>query len=202
MILTQVMKVKIPLKYQSTNYDCAPTTILNALNFLLEREDIHPEIVKTVYTYSLDKLDNEGNACRGGTSKTAVELIAKWINAFSLKKGFGVRCEFLNSDSIDLENPKLTNHIVCGGVMPACVYYTQATFHYVLVTAIDEKYVYLFDPYYNDSPADDKAFEFIYDAPFKANRKVTRARFNSTDKSYYALGEKHRRECVLMERLS
>jgi hypothetical protein len=192
--------MKVPLKYQSTDYDCAPTTMVNALNYLLDREDIQPELIKTIYAYSLDRFDGQGNTCRGGTSKIAVQLIANWINTFSQTRACGIRCDFLNCDDIDLSNSRLTNHLANGGVMLACVYYENAVFHYVLVTTIDEDYVYLFDPYYNDSFAPDDAFEIIGNEPFKANRKVRRQRFNSSDKSYYALGERSKRECVLMEK--
>lgn len=34
--------MKIPLHYQITEYDCGPTSLLNGLSFLFEREEIHP----------------------------------------------------------------------------------------------------------------------------------------------------------------
>ena len=32
--------MKIPMHYQTSEYDCGPTTLLNALIFLFERKDI------------------------------------------------------------------------------------------------------------------------------------------------------------------
>ena len=49
-----------PLRYQLTNYDCGPTTMLNAVSFLFDREDIPPEIVRNVMLYSLDCYSAEG----------------------------------------------------------------------------------------------------------------------------------------------
>jgi len=33
--------MKNPLSYQSTEYDCGPTSMLNAINYLFHRKDIH-----------------------------------------------------------------------------------------------------------------------------------------------------------------
>ena len=32
--------MKIPLRYQVSEYDCGPTSLLNALNYLFQREEI------------------------------------------------------------------------------------------------------------------------------------------------------------------
>ena len=34
--------MKVPLRYQVTNYDCGPTSLLNGLSILFEREEIPP----------------------------------------------------------------------------------------------------------------------------------------------------------------
>ena len=40
--------MKNPLHYQLTEYDCGPTSLLNAVNYLFEREEIPPEIVRNI----------------------------------------------------------------------------------------------------------------------------------------------------------
>lgn len=40
--------MKNPLRYQLSEYDCGPTSMLNALAFLFEREDIPPEAVRNI----------------------------------------------------------------------------------------------------------------------------------------------------------
>ena len=63
-----------PLRYQLTNYDCGPTTMLNAVSFLFDREDIPPEIVRNVMLYSLDCYSAEGAPGRAGTSRMAMRM--------------------------------------------------------------------------------------------------------------------------------
>ena len=46
--------MKIPLAYQKTEYDCGPTTMMNALSCLFDREIIPPDVVKYIMMYSLD----------------------------------------------------------------------------------------------------------------------------------------------------
>ena len=44
------------LIYQSTEYDCGPTTLTNAIRYLFDREEIYPDIVK--YIMKQAKLEN------------------------------------------------------------------------------------------------------------------------------------------------
>ena len=46
--------MKVPLRYQMTEYDCGPTSLLNAVSYLFPREEIPPEIVRSVMLYCLD----------------------------------------------------------------------------------------------------------------------------------------------------
>ena len=50
--------MKNPLSYQTTEYDCGPTTLVNALRFLYEREEIVPELLKNIALYTLDLYDD------------------------------------------------------------------------------------------------------------------------------------------------
>lgn len=49
-----------PLRYQISEYDCGPTSLLNGLSFLFPREDIPPEVVRNVMLYCLDSYNAEG----------------------------------------------------------------------------------------------------------------------------------------------
>ena len=46
--------MKTPLRYQMTEYDCGPTTMMNAISCLFDREDIPPEIARNIMLYCLD----------------------------------------------------------------------------------------------------------------------------------------------------
>ena len=52
--------MKTPLRYQVTEYDCGPTSLLNTVSFLFEREEIPPEVVRNIMLYSLDTFGTDG----------------------------------------------------------------------------------------------------------------------------------------------
>ena len=56
--------MKIPLRYQMSEYDCGPTALLNAMSFLFDRAEIPPEIIRSVMLYSLDCYGMDGRARR------------------------------------------------------------------------------------------------------------------------------------------
>lgn len=37
-----------PLRYQMTEYDCGPTSMLNAVSYLFPRDEIPPEIIRSI----------------------------------------------------------------------------------------------------------------------------------------------------------
>ncbi len=43
-----------PLRHQMTEYDCGPTSMLNAVSFLFPRKEIPPEIIRSIMLYCLD----------------------------------------------------------------------------------------------------------------------------------------------------
>lgn len=43
--------MKNPLHYQLSEYDCGPTSMMNALAYLFEREEIPPEAVRNTMLY-------------------------------------------------------------------------------------------------------------------------------------------------------
>ena len=63
--------MKNPLHYQLSDYDCGPTTMLNAVSYLFEREDIPPEVIRNIMLYSLDCYSAEGVQGKSGTSRMA-----------------------------------------------------------------------------------------------------------------------------------
>lgn len=61
--------MKNPLHYQLTEYDCGPTSMLNAVSFLFEREEIPPDIIRNIMLYCLDA--TERRARRGRAAHPA-----------------------------------------------------------------------------------------------------------------------------------
>ena len=59
--------MKNPLHYQVSEFDCGPTTVLNALSYLFQREDLPAELVRniTVWTATMKKDGPEGTEPHG-----------------------------------------------------------------------------------------------------------------------------------------
>lgn len=191
--------MKTPLNYQSSEFDCAPVTFLNALQYLFEREQINPELIKIIYQHSMDRPDGFGVPGKCGTSAQAVQLLTAKINQYSLANNLRLCCEFLPSGDIRSDNPYLSHCISGGGVLLACVHFDKA-YHYVLATEMDDFFVGIFDPYYTPRSAAVIEHYFADDNPFKLNRRVEREIFFGQNRQTYSLGEPDTRECVLMYR--
>ena len=66
------------LIYQSTEYDCGPTTLTNAIRYLFDREEIYPDIVKYIMLYCLDSYNEAGEVGKRGTSASAMIMILSY----------------------------------------------------------------------------------------------------------------------------
>ena len=62
--------MKSPLRYQISDYDCGPTSMLNAVSFLFEREQIPPELIRNM------QVDRAVTMLETGT-KTVTEIAAE-----------------------------------------------------------------------------------------------------------------------------
>lgn len=69
------MVMKIPLRYQDTEYDCGTTSFINALAYLYDREDFPVELLKQIYRFTLDVKGPEGITGEGGTSKKTRRVV-------------------------------------------------------------------------------------------------------------------------------
>lgn len=61
--------MKVPLRFQITEFDCGTVSSLNAFSYLFDRKEIPAELVKVIYSYTLDCYDEYGNIGQGGTSR-------------------------------------------------------------------------------------------------------------------------------------
>ncbi|MDD5934524.1 MAG: peptidase C39 [Clostridiales bacterium] len=193
--------MKNPLSYQSTEYDCGPTTMLNAINYLFQREEIYPDVIKAITQYTLDCYNTKGEAYKHGTTKVAMGFLSCWLNHFGKVKNWPICCEQILGAHVKIDKgSEITECLKEGGVVVARV--MLGCWHYVLLTGIDKDYVMLFDPYYRKRPFKVEGIEIIKDEPCKYNRKIAWKYMNSEGKSDYALGPIDKRECVLMYRKS
>lgn len=190
--------MKVPLRFQITEYDCGTVSLLNAFSYLFDREELPALLVKQINKYTLDCYDENGNLGNGGTSKEAINGLTSWITKYANENNFNVLCDRLTSQNVNLENIKtcLNNN---GVVLIRC-YQTEE--HYVIITKIKNKKVYIFDPYYFDKDYydNDKDVKIVLNKPFTHNRIVSQKRVFSENQKDFSLGIMQNRECVLINR--
>jgi len=193
--------MKNKLIYQTTNYDCGPTSIINALRFLYEREEIPPILVKHIWTMGIDAFADGGEPGKAGTSKASMRYMAAWFECYAEKCGFPLKVAFLDSDFAAIGKGSLAwKCLERGGCVVARVWHGR-TGHYVLLTElVSDQVIGLFDPYDGEADLADPDRRFVTDDPFRKNREVRADLFNRTDVVTYAMGEPDRRELLLLWR--
>ena len=98
--------MKVPMRYQNTEYDCGTTSFVNAIAYLFDREDVPVELLKAIYRYTLD-VETEGIIGKGGTSRTHAEMLAKYFVKFANEtKGLSLKCKILSKDQVNLDDMK------------------------------------------------------------------------------------------------
>ena len=187
--------MKIPLRFQITEFDCGTVCLQNAISFLFERENIPAELIKSVSLYTLDCYDKNGKMGQGGTSVEAMNMLCRWINDYCKKQDFGINCVHLEKQDVDLITIKKC--IKKRGCVILRTYLGED--HYVLSTDIDDDYVYIWDSYYLSENHYQGKKDIIIELNelFRYNRKVSINRFNSLSKKDFSLGPYEKREYVL-----
>ena len=189
--------MKIPLRYQMTEYDCGPTSMLNAISYLFEREEIPPEVPKNIMMYCLDAYNGKGEFGKSGTSQMAMMFLSSWLNQFSKARRFPVYCSYLSGDEVKISTDSLiVGALQQGGAVVLRVLY--GCWHYVLLTGARGSEVELFDPYYRKRPFSVSGIELISDQQAHRNRRVAFEIMNREEKGPYALGPTDMREAVIL----
>lgn len=194
--------MKNRLIYQTTDCDCGPTTLTNALRFLFEREEIPPILLKQIWTLGNDNYSDAGEPGRAGTSKEVLRYLAHWFTQYGKKCGFPIEACFLEMNEIALESGSVIWHCLEDGgcVMLRCVI-NGGSGHYVLLTGLtDGGDICLFDPYDEQCDPGDPSCRFVCDEPKRMNRIVCAARLNRVDDEDYAMGSVEKREALLFGR--
>lgn len=192
------------LNYQSSEYDCGPVSLTNAVRFLFDREAVYPDIIKYIMLYSLDSYNEHGEIGKRGTSASAMLFLSNWLNQFGQIKNFPIHCEFMSGKEVCLSpDSRIIETLRQGGVVVLRLFLDVP--HYVLLTGAEGDSIYLFDPYYEelDDPDLDKEYfddgiTFITDQPKRANRLISIRRLNRLTEGYYEMGPCETREAVLI----
>ncbi|MDO4333541.1 MAG: peptidase C39 [Eubacteriales bacterium] len=192
------------LNYQSSEYDCGPTTLINAVRYLFDRETVTPELLKAISLYTLDSYNEEGESGKSGTSRMAMQFLASWMNQYGERKKFPIRARFLEEDQVYIgQNSEIVECLQQKGVAVVRVWLEKDP-HYVLLTHAGQDEIGLFDPYYVDFGTckerlwEERGFRVITDQPWRLNRMVKAAVMNAKGVADYGMGEKSMREAMLI----
>ena len=192
--------MKNVLLTQTTEYDCGPTTLVNALRFLFEREDIPPALIRTIWLHTNDTYDERGQKGCRGTSKACVRYLCEFFNDYGEHCRFPIHAAFADKEAAEIApGSAAIRCLETGGVVMIRCWLENCP-HYVLLTGITEQGVALFDPYEDTRFYDweqDGALR-VEDEPRRWNRIVTMDRLNAVDNQDYAMGEVCKRESLLI----
>lgn len=189
--------MKTPLHYQQSEYDCGPTSMQNAVSFLFPREDIPPEILRSIMLYCLDCYGTEGTLGKSGTSCAAMMFLSNWLNGFGKIGQIPISSRYLSGKSVFLGGESyVSDALRRGGAVVVRLYLDE--WHYVLLTGEEEDKVRLFDPYYCEDEYEQKDILIVNDHPAEYNRIVPQKYFNREELELYALGPFEGREAVIL----
>ena len=186
-----------PLRYQMTEYDCGPTSMLNAVSCLFRRDEIPPEVIRSIMLYCLDCFGEDGASGKCGTSCMAMMFLSHWINGFGQTGHLPISSRYLSGADVNFsQNSLLPDALRRGGA--AVVRLDLEGWHYVLLTRICGENVFLFDPYYQEKPFDDPNLRVVSDHPCEYNRIIPIRYLERTEQAVYAFGPISNREAVLL----
>lgn len=196
--------MKIPLHYQMSEYDCGPTTMLNAISYLFDVEDIPPEVIRNVMLYSLDCYNDDGRLGEMGTSRTAMMFLCNWLNGYGRVGRIPVSGQYLSGKTVSVASDgKIVHCLRCHGVVVLRVIID--VWHYVLLTGIDDKpdkegrlRFQVFDPYYDEEEKEftGPGIELAPGHEREYNKIISQSCFQGH--GFYTMGEDDDREAVLL----
>lgn len=196
--------VKNVLNYQSSEYDCGPTTLTNALRYLFERCEIAPEMLKAIALYTLDAYNAEGESGKSGTSAMAMQFLANWFEQYGKCKKFPISATFLKEEQVRIQpNSAIVSCLQQGGAaVIRC--YLGGDGHYVLLTRALGDEIGLFDPYavHPEAFSAEKlltgGIRIVESQPCVMNRIVRADVLDAEGHGNYSMGKFDIREAMLL----
>lgn len=188
--------MKNQLIYQTSEYDCGPTTLINAIRYLFDREQVTPELLQNIYLYTLDSYNDAGENGKSGTSAMAMHFLSCWFNQYGEKKNFPIHSRFLEGEQVTISQNSLIVECLQQGGVAAVWVWLEGEGHFVLLISEKDGQIGLFDPYYiKDYPDSDKVKVINADV---INRMVAYEVMNDEEVHDYGLGRKASREAMLI----
>lgn len=200
--------MKAPFRQQASNYDCAPTTVLNALTYLFHRKEIPPYVLRRIYNECLDVERYRG------TSTSAVQDLGYWLQHYREKgfANFALESKFLYGPQVHFKpSSKIIRTLESNGVALLCVRSSRNYWHYILCIRLEDKWLHCFDPHPPSNQfKNHDAVQFLGISRDHEPNLLIRidwlekniSRTNSAAERKYVLGDKEERECLLLNRIS
>lgn len=199
--------MKVPFRQQASEYDCVPTSLINALCYLFSRNELPPFIVHRVYR---DLLDIE--SARGSSSR-AIQDLGYLLNSYREKRyeKFAVECKYIWGGQVHLrKNSRIIRCLEANGAALLCVHSSRGNWHYILAFRFEEGWLHCHDP----SPRSKRfinndAVQFTeptghQDPNLRIRSDWLENDFDQTqhaDKRKYVFGSIDNRECLLLNRI-
>lgn len=195
--------MKTSFRLQASEFDCVPTTFLNAISYLFERNEIPPVVVQRIFLYCLDCFSNKKDFSHG-TSGAAVRLLSEWLSEYSYKS-FSLDAEVITGGKVHLgPGNKITQCINSGGVTLFSVKHYGNHWHYILAISVEDGWLYFFDPY-PKSVRSKKSGKYEFIPAATGQQPNLRIKYDWLDtqsnKFPFQLGSRSMRECVLLKRI-
>jgi hypothetical protein len=197
--------MKTPFRLQASNFDCVPTSFVNAIVYLFNRNEIPPLVLQRVYMLSLDCMFH--NREHGeGTSDLAIRYIAQWLTEFKSNKfkSFRVEADYLEGDRLQLgPGNKLVECLNSNGVGVVSVRHFNNKWHEITLLKSEDRWLYAFDPYpYPEKKNRPGCYEFISNSdPMKPNLRIHYDWIDAASDAYaFRFGTKSNRAGVIIKR--
>lgn len=194
---------------QSSEYDCGPTTLVNALRFLYERDELNPDLLTAIFNLTLDDYSSEGEYGKRGTSYKAMRGVSAFFEAYGKGTDFPIHSHVLtgNDASISTGSP-VVRALESGKAVAVARVWHGGDGHYILLNGVKDGRILAYDPYADDSVIDGDLIRGVEDTDGRVNRSVAFTVFHAEGKSNYAfktranadLSDPEGGEIVLIER--
>ena len=185
---------------QSTEYDCGPTCVMNAMRYLYERHELPPALIKEIWLLCNDTYNASGEMGKRGTSMAVMRYLSYWLNDYGQGCHFPIHAEYQHGDEADIAPGARVDECLREGGAAVIRCWSEGYRHYVLLTTpLEGDRIGLFDPY--DEPDEEVSeapgLEIIHGEK-NYNIVLPMSTLNMRDETNYALGDTPDREILMI----
>lgn len=159
-------------------------------------------VIRHIYLYCLDTVGRDSRFGLGGTGKYAVRLVGNRLNAYRIK-AFSVATQFLEKEQVAMASGgQIESCLSEGGVVICNILLTPRDEHDLMVTAMDDDWIYCFDSYRRQSIPGMKGMARVIDGGDgrSGNLKIRRCWVEQEQVKRFCLGPISMREGLLIRR--